>query len=234
MRRGLLEPLRRTPPSVPLRALLVGEVLGYVGALAAFIWVTGPGHGHLEIGLAHVAFIVFAVLFPMAMKLLHGDCPADSGLRRDTLRAATRLTLPVTAAMALFVIVVGLACGGVHWLGWARLAEMSGAYLAWGFAQQYLLQAFALRRLEQAGLRGYAAAVAASGVFALLHLPSPALVAVTFGAGIAWCRIFQRRCNLFPLALAHAVLAVLLYHAWPEAWLHRMTIGPAFLHRAGW
>ncbi|MFP4054165.1 MAG: type II CAAX prenyl endopeptidase Rce1 family protein [Phycisphaerae bacterium] len=227
--RNFRRPLASHNPALWVRVMLVGEVLGYVAMLLAYT-VFGL-HRRGRVGVADVTFFVLAALFPIAMNLLHGDRPKDSGLRFDNFVASGREVLPVTLMMAAGVGIAGWLSGGFHWFGPLRLAEMGGQYVAWGIMQQYLLQAFGLRRFRQAGLPAAAAVVASAGVFALVHAPNWPLVGLTFGAGLAWCVLFIRRPNLFTLGLAHAVLAVWVYHALPDEWLQRLTIGNQYLHR---
>jgi hypothetical protein len=219
----------RWHPPPAWRAVLVAEVVAYVAALAAYAWVALPIVG--PVGWRHVLFLVAAGAFPIAANLLHGDRPPDSGLRVDNLTRSAAQTAAVTAVMAAGVAVVGLAAGGWHWVSWRRLADKTVVYLVWGPVQQYLLQAFALRRLCQAGLSGWGAGVLAAGLFALLHAPNWVLAGVAFGAGIVWTRLFLRHPNLLTLGLAHGLLGVLLYHAWPRSWLHDLAIGGDLLCR---
>ncbi|MFW6133907.1 MAG: type II CAAX prenyl endopeptidase Rce1 family protein [Planctomycetota bacterium] len=222
------EPARSMPPPW-MRVVLVAEVVGYVAVFAAYVWMALPDAGRL--GAWNAAFAVFAIGAPVALNLLHGDRPADSGLRVDTLAGSAREVAVATGVMGAGVVAVGLAAGGFHWDTGARFAERAGLYLGWGLVQQYLLQAFALRRLRQARLPTPAAVALAAGLFALVHAPNWPLVAVTFPAGVVWSVLFCRRANLLTLGLAHAGLAVLLYHAWPMAWHMGLAIGPEYLQR---
>jgi hypothetical protein len=129
--------------------------------------------------------------------------------------------------MAIPVVAVGLVVGGFRYPSWPGVAGRAGEYVAWAGVQQYWLQAFALRRLRQAGLPGWLAVVAAAGLFAGVHAPNWVLVGLTFSSGIVWCVLFSRRANLAPLALAHAALAMLVFHAWPKAWHLNLRIGGA-------
>jgi len=210
-------------PAVVVRVLLVAEVVSYVAAVSAYLLLALPA-GEAA-GWPAVLAAAGALAFPIAMNLLHGDRPADSGLRVDNLGASARQVLPITAALLAGVLAVGAAAGGFHWLGWRHFGDHAGLYLAWGPVQQYLLQAFGLRRLRQAGLPAPAAVVLAAGLFAWLHAPNWPLVGLTAGAGAIWCVLFLRRPNLITLGLAHAVLAVAVYYAWPQAWLSGLAIG---------
>ncbi|MCK4602922.1 MAG: hypothetical protein KAU28_10680, partial [Phycisphaerae bacterium] len=143
--------MRFRSSSRPIRILLIGEVVGYAAAIVAYVWFALPSAGG-QVQWFHVTFFALVAAFPICANLLHGDRPADSGLRLDNLRASVRQVAPVTLVFAMAVAAVGLAAGGFHWSSWKRLGELAGLYLLWGLAQQYLLQAFALRRLCQAAL----------------------------------------------------------------------------------
>lgn len=227
---SILRPPCRTSRPVQRRIILCMAPALYFSALAAFIWLALPIKGYLP---GKIAFYIFAAAFPIVVNLLAGDTPADSGLRLDNLRPAAMQAAAATAIMAAIVVGVGIAAAGFHASKPARLPMMLCTYAAWGIAQQYLLQAFMLRRLVQAGVSGRAGAVVAAAAFAAVHSPNWVLVGATFIAGVVWCRIFIRRPNIITLGVSHGILAVLLYHALPKAWLHGLTIGPDFLRRAG-
>ncbi|MFP4140182.1 MAG: type II CAAX prenyl endopeptidase Rce1 family protein [Planctomycetota bacterium] len=224
-----LAALRSDSPPWPVRAMLVGEVLGYV-AIALLYTLVGMRRPR-EVNAWVVAFFVFAAVWPIAMNLLHGDRPKDSGLRLDTFRPSLKEVLPTMLVMMLGVGLVGWWAGGWHWHHGEHFARMGSQYMLWGPIQQYLLQAFGLRRFRQAGLPAWAAVAGAAGVFAIMHAPNWPLVALTFGAGLVWCVQFLRHPNLLTLGLAHGVLAVWVYHVLPGEWMQRLTIGAEYLHR---
>ncbi len=208
--------------------LLIVEVVFYVSAVSSYAFFALPTK---TVAWYDVAFFIFAAAFPIAMNLLHGDRPADSGLRLDNLGVSAREVALATAAMAAGIVLVGLLTDGFHWTNWKHFRSRAVVYLLWGPLQQYLLQAFALRRLRQASLPAPLAVVAAAGLFALVHAPNWPLVALAAGGGVVWCVLFLRHANLITLGLAHAAMAILLYHAFPESWLHRLTIGGEYLLR---
>jgi membrane protease YdiL (CAAX protease family) len=230
-----LRELRSDNPPMAVRVLLVFEVLAYVALLSLYIWfVLQPIPGGADMGLTiggklwyRIAAAAVLVILPIALNLLHGDRAADSGLRLDNIKASARLVVPATLVLAAGVIVVAFAMHSWEWLSYKRFGDRLGGYLVWGMFQQYLLQAFSLRRLRQARLPIVAAVIVAAGLFGLIHAPNWWLVAGTTMAGIVWCGIFVRVPNLLTLGAAHAAMGVLLYHAW-YAQTHALTIGPAF------
>jgi hypothetical protein len=221
--------LQSSNPPLAVRAILVGEVILCVAGAAACIWFLGPTRESV-LRWYHATLPLLAAV-PIGLNLLHGDRPADSGLRLDNWRASAKGVLLATVAMAAGIVLIGLLARGFHWVSAKRLANLVGLYPLWGIVQQYFLQAFMLRRLRQARIPPPAATILAAGLFGLLHAPNWALVATVTFAGIVGCTLFLRRPNLITLGLAHGVLAVLLYHAWPKAWLQGMTIGPMFLEK---
>jgi membrane protease YdiL (CAAX protease family) len=92
--------------------------------------------------------------------------------------------------------------------GWRDLVFL----LPWAAAQQFALQTVLLREAQGALSRGRGIALAAA-VFGVLHLPNPFLTFVTVVGAAAWCWIYDRWPNIFPLALSHALctLAILLW-----------------------
>lgn len=226
---GLTAQLRSADPPAGVRILLVGEVVAFVGLMMLFIWMAAPTRA-ADVRWHHVAMGIGILVLPICLNLLHGDRPADSGIRLDNIASAARPVVLATMVMGCGVVGLGLLRQDLQWISWKRFFELFGTYLAWGFAQQYMLQAFALRRLRQACIRPAIAVVLAAGLFGIVHAPNWGLVGATTFAGAVWCWIFLRRPNLIVLGLAHAVLAVLLYHCWKS--LLGLTIGPAYVVRA--
>ena len=225
--------LRSPSPPAVVRAMLLIEVLVFVAVVMGIIWLspdTAPGQSPrwYVIALWTVAFAL-----PVGANVLHGDRPRDSGLRVDNLRASARQAAGVTAIMAAVVVAGGIVAGRWHFEQWSHFAARLGEILAVAFAQQYVLQAFMLRRLRQAGLGSAWAVVVASVLFASVHSPNIVLMAVTALAAIAWCCLFLRHANLAVLSLSHAVLSLGLYYAWPKAWHLALALGPKALDRMG-
>jgi hypothetical protein len=217
------------PPPLSVRIALVVEVFLYVGVALAYT-LFGMQRPR-EVNVWVVAFFIFAAIAPIALNLLHGDRPKDSGLRMDTFWPSLKEVLPTMVVMAAMVGGVGWWVGGWHWHNWGHFTRMGSRYVLWGPIQQYLLQAFGLRRFRQAGLPSWMAVVLAAGVFAVMHAPNWPLVLLTFLAGLVWCVQFLRHPNLLTLGLAHGVLAIWVYHVLPGEWMERLTIGAEYLHR---
>jgi len=102
-------------------------------------------------------------------------------------------------------------------------------YALWTFAQQILLQDFFLLRLLRL-LRGPTfAALTAAAIFSLAHLPNPILTVVTFVWGFASCLLFLHYRNLYPLAIAHAILGITVAITVPGPVIRNMRVGLGYL-----
>lgn len=209
---------------------LIAEIVLVAGLFAAAIWWIIPPRPSL-IRWWHVAAGVVIGLVPIALNLARGDGAHHAGFRTDTLRGSVRRTAAATAVMAVVALIVGVLGGGPRPIPPARVVSLCLTYAGWGLAQQYLLQAFMLRRFRLALASETAAVALTACVFAALHAPNWSLVAATGIAAVVWCRLFLRHGNLIPLAVSHGVLAVVLYYAWP--WTAGLTVGPGYLARIG-
>ncbi len=174
------------------------------------------------------AFLVVVVAIPVASNIVHRDGPRALGFRLDNfLRAAGPVGLATAIGMVL-VIGLGLAAGKEIRLSgkfWYHMAT----YPLWGLVQQWALQGFVYRRLRESMPAGRAA-LAAALLFAALHVPNPALVPFTLIGGYVWCRLYERRPNLFALALSHGWLASVVGMAIPKSWVYGLRVGALFFH----
>jgi membrane protease YdiL (CAAX protease family) len=159
---------------------------------------------------------------------LHRDTAGRMGFRLDNLRPAARAAATPTLIMALVLVGTGLAFGSVR-LPYRQLVIGLTLYPIWGLVQQYALQGMVLLRLEDAGIRGRSASVAAAALFALVHIPNPGLMVMVFVAGWVWCDLFRRRANLFVLAVSHGWLATLAALVLPTLVTGELRIGPDYL-----
>jgi membrane protease YdiL (CAAX protease family) len=102
-------------------------------------------------------------------------------------------------------------------------------YALWTFAQQLLLQDFFLLRLLRLMRSPRLAALAAAAIFSLAHLPNPILTVITFVWGLAACLLFLHYRNLYPLALAHAILGIAIALTIPGPVTRNMRVGLGYL-----
>jgi hypothetical protein len=156
------------------------------------------------------------------------------GRRRMGLRATNflRSFWVVGAALAAAAGTIAISAS-LHALrdpgGPLKLLTDYGAYIIWSGVQQFLLQGLFLSRLLRVLPRPRQAAFAAAGLFALAHVPNPVLVVLTVVWGSIACLVFLRYRNLFPLAMAHAILGVTIAIAIPGPIDHNMRVGLGYL-----
>jgi membrane protease YdiL (CAAX protease family) len=67
-------------------------------------------------------------------------------------------------------------------------------------------------------------------LFSAAHLPNLVLVAATVVAAVFFVSVFQRWRNIYPLAIAHAMLGLSLAASVPDPVLRHMRVGIGFLH----
>lgn len=158
---------------------------------------------------------------------------AWSGLRARTLGLGLNEVIPASRAAALFTVPavlallgVGLLLGTLHNPG--TLLGRFAVLVPWGGAQQWILQTVVLREARQRTSKT-SSVILAAFLFALVHLPNPLLMLMTFIGALGWCAIFMRSPNILPLAISHAVATVALLAAFSDALTGRLRIGAAFL-----
>jgi membrane protease YdiL (CAAX protease family) len=98
-------------------------------------------------------------------------------------------------------------------------------YSIWAFAQQILLQDFFLSRFQRLIPSTGLAALAAGLTFSLAHLPNPILTILTLVWGFAACLLFLYYRNLYPLAIAHAILGVTIAITLAGPLIRNMRVG---------
>jgi membrane protease YdiL (CAAX protease family) len=217
-----------SPPSQPSSAALPNvsrasdlskliEIALVYGLILIAVW-TPQGHLNTAVSLAALFFIV-------ALTLRSRYSARELGLTRPFVGAS--VTLGLGALFVLFIAATGTfirVFGAPQPLPWQRAWQ----YGIWALQQQFILQSFIYVRLESVfGSRR--AVFAASGLFALAHLPSPLLTLLSFLGAIFFCEMFRRYRNIFPLGLVHAALGLTIAASLPDHVLHHMRVGIGYL-----
>jgi hypothetical protein len=102
-------------------------------------------------------------------------------------------------------------------------------YIVWSLMQQFLLQSYFLLRLLRLLPSKTAAIIAATGIFALAHLPNPILTPVTLVWGAISCILFLRYRNIYALGLAHGIMGLCVAVTVPNSLHHHMRVGLGYL-----
>ena len=138
----------------------------------------------------------------------------------------------VGAALALAAIAIFIA-SRTHTLhrlhGPTPILLHGWGYIVWSVMQQFLLQSYFLLRLLRL-LPGKAAPIiAATGIFALAHLPNPILTPITLVWGAISCILFLRYRNIYTLGLAHGIMGLCVAVTVPNSLHHHMRVGLGYL-----
>jgi membrane protease YdiL (CAAX protease family) len=209
------------PPAQRLskRRALLELALGY-SLILIVLWTSRPWQRPLYL----LAVIVIAAIVWTSFTSAQAMGLRTTNFLRSSWIAAVALL------MAAVAINIAIRLHTLHPLyGPIAFLKRYWGYALWAFIQQLLLQDFFLRRLlcllPSAGL----AALTAATIFSIAHLPSPILTLATFTLGLAACLLFLRYRNLYPLAIAHAILGVTLAITLPNPIIRNMRVGLGYL-----
>ena len=199
------------------RVLLILEVAVLLGLLMVYVWFLQDRVPALPAGL--LAIIV-------ASWIWRKDSPRSLGLQPDDFSRVPSLGGMVVLALGVIILAAALEHQTFD-LDWGRpgaAARRVMQYFGWALLQQLILHGYFTNRLQQA-LRGKgAASVAAGVVFGIVHLPNPTLTVATLLGGAIGARWFLASRNVYPLALAHAILAVATRQLFDVS----MKVGPGY------
>ncbi len=137
---------------------------------------------------------------------------------------------PAGLGLALLIVALGDQLGTLHQLFGPKIVYWHVlGYAVWSLVQEFIAQGFFFLRLE-ALLRSAPKAVAANAaLFALAHLPSPVLFAVTLAGGAILSELFRRYRTIYVLAVAHIVVALSIAVTVPAPILRNMRVGIGYL-----
>jgi membrane protease YdiL (CAAX protease family) len=174
--------------------------------------------------------VPIALAFALMLLSHHarGETRRALGFRLDNFARAARLLALPTLAAVLLLLFAGWLTGSINFMrwrgGWA-LVGLPTFGVVWGLVQQYALQGFFNRRAQLVLGRGAASVLVVAALFALLHLPNPALAAATFAGGLLWAAVYQREPNLPALALSHGLMTWVLISTLPPQLLGGLRVG---------
>ena len=149
----------------------------------------------------------------------------ELGLTRPLVGAGPMLLIGAILCGSIAVIGLPLRFAGP---GWSVPLTRSWQYGIWALEQEFILQSIFFLRLEPV-LGSRRAVVAAAMLFAVAHIPSPALTVLAFSGGVVFCELFRRWRNLYPLGIIHGALGLTIAASLPDHWLHHMRVGIGYL-----
>jgi membrane protease YdiL (CAAX protease family) len=197
------------------------ELFSVIGAIESVLWTEGRTRWILY--LFANAWIIFAAL-------RHRRSARELGVSSYGLRSCAWIII-AGAALALAVIALGAMHGTLHVLfGVMPIATHITLYVLWAVMQQFVAQSYFYLQIEKLTQSSNKAVVGAAVIFALLHIPNPVLSVVTFIGGLAFSEMFRRYRNIYPIAIAHALVALSIAVSLPDDVHRHMRVGIGYLH----
>jgi membrane protease YdiL (CAAX protease family) len=201
--------------------LALWEIVSVVTSCLIAEWVV--------LSFAGASKLITAVPILLALGLMvfshheRGETPREIGFRTDNFLASCRLLLLPTVAAVLVIVATGWFMSHAIFAGHFRARYIS--LPLWALFQQYALNGFINRRAQLALGKGPKSIALVAVIFALLHLPNPLLTTLTFIGGLMWSAVYQRRPNLFALALSHTVVSMTLALTISSNLLNNLRVG---------
>lgn len=192
-----------------------------VGAIEAVLWTEGSTRFILYV-LANI-WILYAAL-------RHRRSARELGVSLTGFRESAWIMI-AGAALALVILGVGTVSGTLHILfGVTPVVSHVLAYCLWAVMQQFVAQSYFFLQIESLTGSSRKAVVGSGLLFGLLHIPNPALLMATTVGGLAFSALFRRYRNIYPIAIAHALVALAIAVSVPDSVHRHMRVGIGYLH----
>jgi hypothetical protein len=192
-----------------------------LGTIECALWT----EGRLQ---ARWSLIAFATLIVCVLWRTPKIRALGVGLRG---MAGASIAIPAAFLVSSALILIAWRTGTLKILYGDRPVSWHAIFYAiWALEQQFILNSFFYVRFE--GLLGdkTRALFVTALLFSLVHIPNPVLMPATFIGGLFFVELFRRFRNIYPLAVAHAMLGLTLAITIPDDWLRHMRVGLGFFH----
>jgi len=196
----------------------IAEPLLAFALIMVYIW---------KLRVTHPSFWLFPVAFIAGSHVARRERARTLGFELRNFGKCVRDFGPLLIGMVLAMWGAGLVFGSIRPLGPGAAFLAFAIYVPWGLFQQYLLNAYFLKRFEMSLSRQWAAILAAA-LFGVVHSPNWFLMVVTPVGALGAIWVYRRYGNLYFPGLAHAALGFTLFMVVPDSVTHHLRIGPGW------
>jgi membrane protease YdiL (CAAX protease family) len=197
------------------------ELVSVITAIELVLW---------NEGLARLALYVVANVWVVFVAFRQGRTARELGIGARGFSESSWI-MAAGAGMALAVVGMGVANGTLHILfGVKPIVLHVGAYALWALMQQFVAQSYFFLQIEALTGSSRKAVIGSGLIFGLLHIPNPVLLIVTTIGGLLFSALFCRYRNIYPLAFAHAAVALAIAVSLPNDVHRHMRVGIGYIH----
>jgi hypothetical protein len=204
-------------PGLPLpKSWIIAQLIAVLFTIECALWT----HGRLQAYWFLIAFATLVVCVLIGHPKVTELGMGTQGLAGASLAILIAVLFSAGAVAAAWFVGTLRGFYGEQPTSWHAIF-----YAIWAFEQQFILNSFFYKRFEWLLGNTNGTMVFTALLFSLIHLPNPVLVPATFIGGIFFVSVFRRWRNIYPLAIAHAIMGLTLAITFPDTWIRHMRVG---------